>query len=83
MQDRDAAAVGIEERRHFDVLAALADTDAIGVGEDEAAGMAQHVIFDVAGDCAGRRVDGDHTTAVGAAAVMRPVLWIEREVPRQ
>ena len=83
MEDRDAAAVGVEESRRFDAATALRSRDAIGAGKDEAAGVAEHIIFDVARDRAGRRIDRHDAAAIGAAASVRPVLGIEREVPQQ
>ena len=74
VEDGDTASVRIEERRGLDAVAALRRADAIGAGKHEAAGMAEHIIFDVAGDRAGRRIDRHHPAAVGAAALVRAVL---------
>ena len=83
VEDRDAAAVAVEEGRRFDAVAALRGADPVRAGKDEAAGMAEHIIFDVAGDRAGRRIDGDDAAAIAAAAVVRAMRRIEREVPQQ
>ena len=77
MDDEDSASVAVDEGGSLDPSVAFDSGHPERAGEDEAAGVAKHIIFDVAGDRVGRGIDRDNSAAVGTAAVVRAMLRVE------
>ena len=78
---RQRAVVRILERDTLETLDAGRRLDAVRARSHEAARVPEHVVLEVACDGAGRRVDGDDAAAIGAAARVRSVTLIERQIP--
>ena len=82
-REQHARMIGIDEGNRLDAPGAAVRRYARCAHRDEAAGMAQRVIFRIAGYCAGPAVDRDDATAIAAAAEMGAETLVEREVPHQ
>jgi len=55
--------------------------NAVGTGSHKAAGMGQRVVVKITGHLAGPGVDGDHAPAVVAATPVRPMRFVQSDIP--
>src|SRR5947209_9793517 len=57
--------------------------NAVRAGDEKLADVAKHIIFHVIRDRTMLPVDRNHPSAIRAAAVLRPVLLIQRDIPER